>query len=124
MEMPEEKIVMIAKDMALSARVFSSKRSFKYSGTERAFDSVIKRHHEDANEDHRGNRAHPIEMAGHDSVFRAGGGHADDFLRAEIGREKARPATQAGIKRPERKKSVLVRIWRFSTKPIPRTKAK
>ncbi len=38
MEMPEEKIVIVAKVTALSARVFSSKRSFKYSGTERAFD--------------------------------------------------------------------------------------
>ena len=35
-EMPEEKIVMVAKEMALSARVFSSKRSRRYSGTERA----------------------------------------------------------------------------------------
>ena len=36
MEMPDEKMVMIAKVMALSPRVFSSKRSLRYSGTERA----------------------------------------------------------------------------------------
>ena len=37
-EIPEEKIVMVANVTALSARVFSSKRSFRYSGTELAFD--------------------------------------------------------------------------------------
>ncbi len=36
--MPEEKIVMTAKLKALKPRVFSSKRSFRYSGTERAFE--------------------------------------------------------------------------------------
>ncbi len=35
-EMPEEKIVITAKVMALRPRVFSSKRSLRYSGTERA----------------------------------------------------------------------------------------
>ena len=38
MEMPDWKIVITAKEMALNPRVFSSKRSFRYSGTERAFD--------------------------------------------------------------------------------------
>ncbi len=37
-EMPEEKTVITAKVMALKARVFSSKRSFRYSGTDRARD--------------------------------------------------------------------------------------
>ena len=36
MEMPEEKIVIVAKDIAFNPRVFSSKRRRKYSGTERA----------------------------------------------------------------------------------------
>ena len=36
MEMPEEKMVMTAKEKALNARVFSSNRIFRYSGTERA----------------------------------------------------------------------------------------
>ena len=35
-EMPEENTVIVAKLTALSARVFSSKRSLRYSGTERA----------------------------------------------------------------------------------------
>ena len=38
MEMPEEKTVITAKDSALNARVFSSKRSLRYSGTERALE--------------------------------------------------------------------------------------
>ena len=37
-EMPEEKTVIVAKEIALKPRVFSSKRSFRYSGTERAFE--------------------------------------------------------------------------------------
>ncbi len=36
MEMPEENTVMIAKVTAFKPRVFSSKRSFRYSGTLRA----------------------------------------------------------------------------------------
>ena len=36
MEMPEEKTVITAKVKALNPRVFSSKRIFRYSGTERA----------------------------------------------------------------------------------------
>jgi hypothetical protein len=35
-EMPEENTVMVAKEIAFRPRVFSSKRSFRYSGTERA----------------------------------------------------------------------------------------
>ena len=35
-EMPEEKTVITAKEIALKPRVFSSKRSLRYSGTERA----------------------------------------------------------------------------------------
>ncbi len=38
MEMPEESTVIRAKLTALKARVFSSKRSRRYSGAERAFE--------------------------------------------------------------------------------------
>jgi len=38
MDMPDEKIVIAAKDTAFSVRVFSSKRSLRYAGTERARD--------------------------------------------------------------------------------------
>ncbi len=37
-EIPEEKIVMKAKEKALTARVFSSKRMRRNSGTERALE--------------------------------------------------------------------------------------
>lgn len=37
-EMSDENTVMNAKDRALNVRVFSSKRSLRYSGTGRAFE--------------------------------------------------------------------------------------
>jgi len=37
-EIPEEKTIITANEIALKQRVFSSKRSFRYSGTERAFE--------------------------------------------------------------------------------------
>src|ERR1017187_9653826 len=42
----------------------------------------------------------------------------------KLAERKANPATQAGMERPARKKSVLVRTERFSPTPIPRTKTK
>ncbi len=44
-EAPDEATVMNAKVIAFTPRVFSSNRSFKYSGTER-FRAVVKWHHE------------------------------------------------------------------------------
>ena len=41
-----------------------------------------------------------------------------------LAERKASPQTQAGIDRPERRKSVLVRMDRFSATPIPSTKPK
>ena len=41
-----------------------------------------------------------------------------------LAERNARPATQAGIERPDRKKSVVVRMYRFSAKPMPSTNAK
>jgi len=35
-ETPDEKTVITANEIAFSPRVFSSKRSFRYSGTDRA----------------------------------------------------------------------------------------
>ncbi len=37
-EIPEAKMVMIAKEKALNPRVFSLNRSLRYSGTERALE--------------------------------------------------------------------------------------
>ena len=36
--MPDENTVITANEIALKPRVFSSKRSLRYSGTERAFE--------------------------------------------------------------------------------------
>ena len=41
-----------------------------------------------------------------------------------LAERKASPVTQAGMARPERKKSSLLRTDRRSTQPMPRTKAK
>ena len=84
-EIPDENTVITAKVTAFSARVFSSKRSFRYSGHAAGAASVIERHHEDAHEQHGRHRADPIEMRGHDAVFRAGRAHSDHFLRAQVG---------------------------------------
>ncbi len=43
-------------------------------------------------------------MACHDAVFRAGGGHADDLLRAEIGREKRQAGDPGGNQSSGKKK--------------------
>src|ERR1019366_1359610 len=78
-EIPDENTVMTANASAFSARVFSSKRSLRYSGTLRA---------RLAQENHRRNRAHPIEVGRHDAIFCATPGHPHQFLSAEIGRQK------------------------------------
>src|ERR1039458_2957454 len=41
-----------------------------------------------------------------------------------LAERNASPVTHAGIERPERKKSALPFMWRFSIQPIPMTKAK
>ena len=96
MEMPEEKTVMMAKEKALTARVFSSKRMRRYSGTRAGLGAVVERHHEDADEDHGGDGADPVEVAGDDAVLGAGGAHADDFLRAEVGGDEGEAADPGG----------------------------
>ena len=58
--------------------------------------TIIKRHHEDANEHHRGDGADPIEVRSGDAVLRAGSAHADDFLRAEVRGNKCQPADPGG----------------------------
>src|SRR5437762_8969804 len=94
-EMPEEKIVMVAKEMAFSPRVFSSKRSRKYSGTERAR-AIIERHHKDAHEHHGRDGADPVKMTREDAVLCAGCAHADDFLRAQVIGDKRQAADPRG----------------------------
>ena len=106
--MPDENTVMIANETALKPRVFSSKRSLQVLGHRARPRAVIERHHEHADEHHRRDRADPVEVAGRDAVLGAGRGHADHFLRAQVRGEEGQPAIQAGIERPDRKKSSLV----------------
>ena len=50
--------------------------------------TVVKRHHEYREKDHGRNRTYPIELRGHDAVFRTRCGHTDHLLSPEVGREK------------------------------------
>ena len=61
--------------------------------------AVIERHHEDADENHRGDGADPVKVAGHDAVLGARGAHADHFLGAEVGRDESQTA-DPGRQRP------------------------
>ena len=58
--------------------------------------AVVEGHHEDADEDHGGDGADPVEVAGDDAVLGAGGGHADDLLRAEVGGDEGEAADPGG----------------------------
>ena len=61
-----------------------------------------------ADEHHRGNRADPIKMTRRDAILGAGSAHADDFLRAQIRRNKRQPADPRR-NRPAGKKEVGAR---------------
>ncbi len=58
--------------------------------------AVVERHHEDADEDHGGDGADPVEVAGDDAVLGARGAHADDLLRSEVGGDKGEAADPGG----------------------------
>ena len=58
--------------------------------------AVVERHHEDADEDHGGDGADPVEVAGDDAVLGAGGAHADHFLGAEVGGDEGQAADPGG----------------------------
>ena len=64
---------------------------FQILGNRPRLGSVIKRHHEDRQKDHRGNCTDPVEMGRHDAVFGARGRHADHFLGPKIRGEKGKP---------------------------------
>ena len=104
-EMPEEKTVMTAKDMALRPAGLLVEPQPQVLGHRARPRAVVKRHHEHADEHHGGNRADPVKMAGGDAILGAGGGHADDFLRAQIRGDKCQPA-DPGRKRTAREKEV------------------
>ena len=78
--------------------------------------AVVERHHEDADEDHRRDRADPVEVAGRDAVLGARGGHADHFLRAEVGREEREAGDPRG-NRAAREEEVLARLHDSASAP-------
>src|ERR1043166_7046741 len=95
-EIPEEKTVMTAKDIALNPRVFVPRGGCGVPGPGRGGGAVVERHHEDADEHHGGDRAKPVEVAGHHPVLGARGRHPDDFLGAEVGRDERQPGYPRG----------------------------
>ena len=68
--------------------------------------AVIERHHEDGHEHHRRDRAHPVEVAGHDPVLGARGRHPHHFLRAQVGADEAERA-DPGRQRAPRLEEIL-----------------
>ena len=87
---------MMAKEKALTARVFSSKRIRRYSGTLTGFGAVVEGHHEDADEAHGGDGADPVEVAGHYSVLCTRGTHTDHFLGSQVGGDEGKAADPGG----------------------------
>ena len=95
-EMPDENTVMMAKVMRVEgARLFVEAQLQVFGHGARAA-AVVERHHEHAHEQHRGNRADPVEVRRHDAVLGAGSRHADQFLRAEVGREEGQAGDPDG----------------------------
>ncbi len=108
-EMPEENTVISReRERVERPRLFVETQPQVFGDRTRPR-AVVERHHEDAEEHHRGNCAHPVEMAGRDPVFRARRAHADDFLRAEVGRQE-REAADPRRQRAPRLKEVGARL--------------
>ncbi len=72
---------------------------------------VVEGHHHDAQEDHRGDRADPVEVHGRDAVLGTVGGHAEDLERAEVGGDEGQ-AGDPGGQRPAGQEEVEVRLDR------------
>ena len=87
---PLMRIVMRAKETAESARAPSPKRRLRYPGTEMRLRDIVERHHDDAEEKHRGDGADPIPMRGKDAVLVGGPGPAHQFQRAKIRGDEAK----------------------------------
>ena len=79
----DEQLLSLASIVEAEAKVFGDGAGLR---------SVIERHHEDADEDHGGDGADPVEVAGDDAVLGARGSHADDFLGAEVGGDEGEAA--------------------------------
>ncbi len=57
---------------------------------------VVERHHDDAEEEHRGNRADPVPVRGEDAVLVGGAGPAHEFERSEVGADEAQAGDPGG----------------------------
>ena len=58
--------------------------------------AVVEGHHHDAQEDHRRDRADPVEVHGRDAVLGTVGGHAEDLERAEVGGDEGQARDPCG----------------------------
>ena len=96
MEMPDEKTVMPAKVECVERARLLVEAHFQVLGYAARAAAPIKRHHKKPDENHRRNRAHPIEVGGHDAVLGAAARHADQFLGAEIGRQEGQAGDPDG----------------------------
>ena len=76
---------------------------FEVLGNGAGFAAVVERHHENSHEQDGRNGADPIEVGGHDAILGAGGGHADEFLGAEVGRDECQAGDPDGNRTPGKK---------------------
>src|SRR5207248_7428537 len=58
--------------------------------------AVVEGHHEEPYEDHGGDGADPIEVAGGNAILRPRCTHANYFLSAQVGGDKCQPADPCG----------------------------
>ena len=114
-------VITAKRDGVERARFFVKAKAEIFGNGARA-GAVVERHHENADENHRGNRANPIKMTGGDSIFRAAGGHADNFLRAEIRGNKCEAANPCGKGASGKEKIGAGFHVRFSMTPMATTK--
>ena len=123
-EMPDEKTVISANEIALKRARLLVEPQPQVLGHRARARAVVERHHEDAEEHHRRDRADPVEVAGRDAVLRARRRHADDFLRAEVRRDERQAADprRASPGPPERS-AVLVVVLRLQREADPQHEA-
>jgi hypothetical protein len=85
---------------------------------------VVEGHHHQPEEDHRRDRADPIEVHRGHAVLRAVAAIPRTSRAPRLAAMKASPVIHAGSERPERKKSRSVFSRRLAPKPIPSTTTK
>ena len=71
---------MMAKEKRVEGTGFFIKAHTQELGDRARLGSVVERHHKDAHEDHRWDRANPVKLAGDDAVLCPGSSHANHLL--------------------------------------------